>query len=102
MSKACLPSAAVERRASPDGSAAWLNWVARLGREGDFVGTVEITLHADRTADLAYFVFSPHQRRGYAREACERVIDHLFAGRHADVVAATIDTRNAASIALVA
>jgi [ribosomal protein S5]-alanine N-acetyltransferase len=43
----------------------------------------------------------PYQRRGFAAEACGRLLEHLFQDYRMDVVAAEIDTRNVASIALV-
>jgi RimJ/RimL family protein N-acetyltransferase len=46
-------------------------------------------------------VFAPYQRRGFAAEACECLLEHLFDDYGVGVVAAEIDTRNGASIALV-
>lgn len=91
----------LQSRTSPDGKELWLNWVIRRKEDGAHVGTVEATVKDNGTADLAYFVFSEYQRRGVAREACERVIAWLSAELGVRTVAATIDTRNAASIALV-
>jgi ribosomal-protein-alanine N-acetyltransferase len=85
-------------RRSPDGREAWLNWAVR---ERDYAGTLEATVHDDRTATVAYMVFVPYQRRGFAAEACGRLLEHLFDDYRVGVVAAEIDTRNAASIALV-
>jgi [ribosomal protein S5]-alanine N-acetyltransferase len=87
-------------RRSPDGREAWLNWAVRERGSGDYVGTLEATVH-DQKATVAYMVFVPCQRRGYAAEACGRLLEHLVDDYRVDVVAAEIDTRNAASIALV-
>jgi RimJ/RimL family protein N-acetyltransferase len=87
-------------RRSPDGREAWLNWAVRERGSGDYVGTLEATVH-DRKATVAYMVFVPYQRRGYAAEACARLLEHLVDDYRVGVVAAEIDTRNAASIALV-
>jgi prepilin-type processing-associated H-X9-DG protein len=46
-------------------------------------------------------IFVPFWRRGYAREACARVLAHLFEDYHGGQVAAEVDTRNAASMRLV-
>lgn len=92
---------ALSARASPDGREAWLNWVGRVRSSGACVGMFEATVHADRRAHLAYSVFPPHWRRGYAKEGCRRVIESLFADWNVEVVAAEIDTRNLASIRLV-
>lgn len=88
-------------RRSPDGHETWLNWAMRSRASGELVGTLEATVRADRTADVAYMVFVPHQRRGFASEGLARVLAHLFADYQIATVAAEIDTRNDASIALV-
>ena len=75
----------------------WLNWVVRRRADGQAVGFVETTVSPDHRAYLAYFVFVPFQRQGYAREACVAALEHLRA--HCDVahVRAEVDTRNEAS-----
>ena len=88
-------------RRSPDGREAWLNWAMRERGSGDYAGTLEATVHDDRKATVAYMVFVPYQRRGFAAEACGRLLEHLFDDYRVGVVAAEIDTRNAASVALV-
>ena len=88
-------------RRSPDGREAWLNWAMRERSSGDYAGTLEATVHDNLTATVAYAVFLPHQRRGFAAEACGRLLEHLFEDYRVGVVAAEIDTRNVASIALI-
>jgi ribosomal-protein-alanine N-acetyltransferase len=88
-------------RRSPDGREAWLNWAMRDRETGGCVGVLEATVLGDRTASIAYTVFVPCQRRGFAAEGCERLLEHLFGDYGVSVVVAEIDTRNAASIALV-
>ncbi len=88
-------------RRSPDGREAWLNWAMRERATGGYVGVLEATVQGDRTAFIAYTVFVFRQRQGFAREGCRRVIRHLFENYGASVIVAEIDTRNAASIALV-
>lgn len=90
----------LESRRSPDGSEAWLNWVARRREGGESVGLVEATV-AGETAHLAWTVLARFQRRGYGREACLAMIAHLRAEHAVTRFAAAIDTRNAASIGLV-
>jgi RimJ/RimL family protein N-acetyltransferase len=92
-------------RRSADGSEAWLNFAMRLREEGarskaTYVGTLEATVFPDRPAYVAYTVFVPFWRRGYAREGCARMLSHLVEDYGVRVVAAEMDTRNAASIAL--
>jgi RimJ/RimL family protein N-acetyltransferase len=88
-------------RRSPDGQEAWLNWAARRDASHDYIGTFQASVHVDTTASIAYMVFAPFQRQGYAREGCARMLDHLFGDYGVTLVAAELDTRNAASIALV-
>ncbi|HEX6709565.1 MAG TPA: GNAT family protein [Rubrobacter sp.] len=88
-------------RRSPDKREAWLNWALRARRSGDYVGVLEATVHQNLTAAIAYMVFVPFQRRGFATEACGRLLAHLFEDYRVRVVAAEIDTRNVASIGLV-
>jgi RimJ/RimL family protein N-acetyltransferase len=88
-------------RRSPDGREAWLNWAVRERASGDYAGTLEATVFGDGRAIIAYMVFVPFQRRGIAAEACERLLAHLFEDYRVNTVAAELDTRNAASQALV-
>jgi RimJ/RimL family protein N-acetyltransferase len=88
-------------RRSTDGREAWLNWAVRGRTSGDYAGTLEATIEEKPLAFIAYMVFMPYQRRGFAAEACGRLLEHLFQDYCMDVVAAEIDTRNVASIALV-
>lgn len=88
-------------RRSPDGTEVWLNWVARLRSAAQAVGTFEATICPERQALLAYMIFRPFQRQGYAEEECRRVIERLSQAYGVGVFAAEIDTRNRASIALV-
>jgi ribosomal-protein-alanine N-acetyltransferase len=87
-------------RRSPDGSQHWLNWAARLRDEDGYAGWFQSTTYADGNADIAYMVFAPHQRHGFGREACERMIDHLATAYRIAVVRAFADPRNLASIGL--
>ncbi len=93
-------------RHSPDGSEAWLNFAMRLRQEGarpkaTYVGTLEATVFPDRSAYVAYTVFFRFWHRGYAREGCARMLAHLVEDHEVRIIAAEMDTRNAASIALV-
>lgn len=92
---------ALSARRSPDGSEIWLNWALRLRADERYVGIVQATIQADRRALLAYMVFHPFQGQGFAREGCIRVLKHLCGDYGMQRVAAEIDTRNSASIALV-
>jgi [ribosomal protein S5]-alanine N-acetyltransferase len=88
-------------RRSPDGREAWLNWAVCERASGEYAGTLEATVYDKGTAIIAYMVFASYQRRGIAAEACGRLLEHLFDDYQVGMVAAEIDTRNVASIALV-
>lgn len=90
----------LERRMSPDGEQAWLNWVLRSRTGGHCVGRVEVTLRRDRTALLAYEIGADHWGQGFASEACKRILRALFQELSVSRVIAQVDTRNAASIRL--
>ena len=92
-------------RRSPDGSEAWLNFAMRLREEGtlpkaSYVGMLEATVFPNRSAYVAYTVFVPFWRQGYAREGCARMLRDLLEDYRVRVVVAEMDTRNAASVAL--
>lgn len=89
----------LETRVSPDGAELWLNWIVRLKSENACVGVVQVTLPRDGRAQLAYEIGARYWRRGFATEACARVIEALFE-QGAVEVRAELDTRNEASIAL--
>jgi RimJ/RimL family protein N-acetyltransferase len=92
----------LEKRTSPDGGSLWLNWACRLIASDIYIGLVEVTLDIDSIdAALAYFIFSDHQHLGYAREACEAVLEHIFRDYEAVSSTSEIDDLNEASIALV-
>ena len=88
--------ARLEARRSPDNSELWLNWVAQRD-DGVHVGTVEVTVRANATAHVAYFVFRPFQRQGFAAEMVEAVLAHLKSVIGVREARALLDTRNEAS-----
>ena len=90
-----------ERRVAPDECEIWLNWAARLRSTGEWVGTFQASITEAHQALLAYMIFAPYQRQGFAREGCVRIIECLTSAYGVKVVAAEIDTRNTSSIALV-
>jgi len=86
---------------SPDGKEKWLNWVLFQRSDGAPIGTFEATVRENGEADVAYAIFPPHWRQGFAREAGAAVIEHLRSEHGVRSFGADIDTRNVASIALV-
>ena len=88
--------AAIEEVERPDGDR-WLNWVVRRRADAQAVGQVEVTAHPDGHAHLAYFVFVPFQRNGYAREACAAALTCLREHWGVRRVEAAVHTCNEAS-----
>lgn len=88
------------RGGSPDGKDIWLNWAMRLRDQGPYIGLLEATVHPDHSADIAYFVFPDFGRKDYAKEGCRKMIECLFAEFGVAQIAATMDTRNEASVRL--
>ena len=84
---------------SPIGDETWLNWAARVRGENEYVGWFQSTVRS-KDALIAYAVFVPFQRMGYAREACTAIIAHLQDAYHVTRIRATVDPRNNASIAV--
>jgi ribosomal-protein-alanine N-acetyltransferase len=91
----------LESRKSADGKDLWLNWVARLRNQQQYVGTFQATIYANKTAEIAYIVFVQFWRRGYGKEACDRMLRHLLIDYEVGIIFANMDTRNLASIRLV-
>lgn len=79
----------------------WLNWPIRLDVDGSYVGLIEATMRQDRVAFLAYFVFVRFARRGFGKEACAAVIEHLWRAYDAVEIRAEMDYRNIPSRCLV-
>lgn len=86
----------LELRRSPDRSELWLNWAAK-DRHGNYVGLVEATVRTDRSLQIAYFVFTAHQRLGVGVETVGTVMAHLSEALHLTSARALVDTRNTAS-----
>jgi [ribosomal protein S5]-alanine N-acetyltransferase len=73
----------------------------RTRGEDRYVGTLQATVFPDATASLAYLVFPPFWRQGYAREGCKGNLSLQFEDYYVHTVSAEIDTRNTASITLI-
>ncbi|MDP9045351.1 MAG: GNAT family N-acetyltransferase [Pseudomonadota bacterium] len=87
---------------SPSPREIWWNFILFLGDSSVPVGYVQATLvPAERVAEVGYVLSSAHRGQGYATEALGWLMAEL--GRRGDIdrVSAQIDTRNAASIAVV-
>jgi len=90
----------LEGRRSPDGDELWLNWAVLV--DGEAAGLVQATCRLDRKLFVAYEVFDGFRRRGVAVGAVRLMLSHLSKFHLADLALAYVDTRNAASIAVLA
>jgi len=90
----------LEGRRSPERDELWLNWVVML--DGNPAGLVQATCRSDRKLFVAYEVFDGFRRRGVAVGAVSLMLSHLSRLHLADLALAYVDTRNAASIAVLA
>jgi RimJ/RimL family protein N-acetyltransferase len=84
-----------ETRGSPDGSAQWLNWVARRRSDGAAVGWVQATVRG-ATAEISYATVPSQRRHGYMSAAAREVVGWM-PGLGVATIEAHIDPANAAS-----
>lgn len=92
--------ARLESRLSSEGRERWLNWIAREASTSKAIGFVQATVREDGSALVAYVIAPAAQRQGYAREAAKAMIAELRSAYAAKRLRASVDPRNAASIAL--
>lgn len=90
----------LQSRLSPAGDQAWLNWAVRLEATPEYVGRVEISVLPGATAQLAYELNPASWDKGYATEACRRVLEVIRVDYSIAEFTAQVDTRNASSIRL--
>lgn len=77
----------------------WLQLAIHRLEDGLLVG--DLALHAmeeDSEFELGFTIAKEHQRLGYAKEASQELLRHLFTDHSASLVIAQPDTRNTASI----
>jgi RimJ/RimL family protein N-acetyltransferase len=84
-----------ETRESPDGLAAWLNWIARRLDDGAATAWIQATV-AGGAAEIAYATLPSQRRRGYCAEAVRALVEWLDAAS----VEAHIEPANEASAAV--
>ena len=89
----------LERRASPDGSEQWLNWVVCLGCT-EPIGVVQATIFAPGTSWIAYVFASKHWGKGFAQASTKVMLEHLASRYRINTFLATVEVENARSIAL--
>lgn len=86
----------------PDMPGTWYQLAITLRETGELVGDCGLHFPTERQgqAEVGITLAPAHQGRGYATEALERVLEYLFSDLGKHRVYATVDPRNAASIAL--
>lgn len=87
------------RGRSDDGSELWYNWIIREAGSDAALGYTQATIRG-RAALIAYHVFPAYWRSGVGYAAMSDTLDHTFLRLGADRAWALVDTRNAASAAL--
>jgi [ribosomal protein S5]-alanine N-acetyltransferase len=90
----------LERGPAPGSDELWLNWVLLRHDDGAPVGTLQATVTPGDHAWIGYALFPPTWGQGYATEACAWLVAELPARWHVTEILASVDTRNAKSIAL--
>ena len=88
----------LERRTSPDGRHAWLNWIVRPV-DGDPIGVVQATVDPAMTW-IAYMFAPPAWGHGHATSACRSMIAFLQQRCRVERFAATVEKDNERSIRL--
>lgn len=91
----------LEAGVSPDGDEHWLNWIAFCEQSRRPVATFQATIPISGQGTIAYSVFPPFWKQGYATELSQSMLTHIFEHYEPTALSAEIDTRNAASIRLV-
>jgi RimJ/RimL family protein N-acetyltransferase len=81
----------------------WFQFGIRSRESGMLIGDIGTHFLADdpRQVEIGFTLAPAHQRRGFATEAVAGVLDHLLVRIHKHRVFASVDPRNAPSIALV-
>ncbi len=78
----------------------WWQRAIRLRASGELVGDVGLHFVSAEAVELGISLAPGHQRKGYAREVLEVVLDFTFGGLHKHRVLASVDPRNTACLRL--
>ena len=81
----------------------WFQFAVEVRAGGAHIGDCALHTRGDdpRLGEVGYSLATPWQGQGYASEALRAVLDFAFSELHMHRIIATVDTRNAPSIALV-
>ncbi|WHZ18892.1 MAG: hypothetical protein OJF55_001041 [Rhodanobacteraceae bacterium] len=79
---------------APDTPGTWWQRAIRLRESGELIGDLGLHGVGDATMELGISLAPAHQRRGYAREAVEIMLDFVFGGLRKQRVIARVAPRN--------
>lgn len=85
---------------APDTPDTWWQRAIRLRDTGELVGDTGLHFIDNACVELGISLAPAHQRRGYAREAVEVMLDFVFGGLHKRRVIARVAPRNFACMRL--
>lgn len=89
------------QRGSPTEREVWMNWLCRERSSGKLIGAMQATVFTQQAYSLvAYAVYPQYQRKGYAREAIQAVIEYVSTTYGIKRFVAEMDKRNEASYRL--
>ena len=88
-------------RGSADAGEVWWNWLCRDRASGELTAAMQATVMVDeRVAYVAYAVYVRHQRKGFAREAVQTIVERVRGTFGITRFLAVMDTRNEPSYRL--
>ncbi len=91
---------ALARGAPPGSSETWLNRVLRRQDDGTAIGTLQATVEPGARAWVGYLLTPSAWGHGFATEACAWLVAELARSHGVRSVLASVDVRNAKSIAV--
>lgn len=74
----------------------WWQRAIRLRDTGELIGDLGLHFIDDATVEVGISLAPAHQRRGYAREVLEVMLDFVFGGLRKHRIVASVDPRNLA------
>jgi RimJ/RimL family protein N-acetyltransferase len=78
----------------PDTPDTWWQRAIRLRDSGELIGDLGLHFTDDKTVEVGISLAPVHQRKGYAREALEVMLDFVFGGLRKPRVVAQVAPRN--------
>jgi len=90
----------LERGAPPGSAEVWLNWLLTRLDDGAAIGTLQATVTPGARAWLGYTLTPSAWGQGFASEACAWLVAGLPVRYRLHEILASVDVRNAKSIAL--